>query len=247
MLRSCGLLLAAVAALAFVPLVPAQAQIGDLPYVDAVGAWASAQNLRRTLPGSANTSTGTKQPSKSGHAPRPTARQLATLRFRRNAGVTRSNYQAVIDALGPGHDPAQLASELDRLRALFHQAMREGLPWSPNDVGDVAAFTVLTCYALYHLPTESTERAREAVRRAVRLDLASDKRVRRLSDARKQTAAEMLELRTILLVSDFNKARIARDVAARTAAEAAIRSWIKDAFGVDLAAVKLTRNGLVSR
>lgn len=90
-------------------------------------------------------------------------------------------------------------------------------------------------------------RGSEAVRRDVREDPASDRRVRRLSHARKQTAAEMLELRVIFLLTDYNNALEAGDAAGVAAAKAQIRSWIRTAFEIDLKRVKLTRKRLVPR
>ena len=73
-----------------------------------------------------------------------------------------------------------------------------------------------------------------AVQRAARRAMALERGVRRLSDASTQEAAEMLELRTILRVSDLNVGRIQGDAAREQTASAALRSWIRQSFGLDL-------------
>lgn len=55
----------------------------------------------------------------------------------------------------------------------------------------------------------------------------------------------MLELRTIIQISDLNLGRLKGDAACEQAATAELRSWIRKAFGIDLKKVKLTRQGLV--
>ena len=77
--------------------------------------------------------------------------------------------------------------------------------------------------------------------------MALDRRMRRLSDARAQEAAEMLELRTILRVSDLNVGRLQGDAAREQRARAALRAWIRQSFGLDLARVRLSRRGFVKR
>jgi hypothetical protein len=241
-------LLATAAALALAA-VPAQAQTGDLPYVDAVDAWADGQSLRRTLPGSGDASV--TRPSKPARGERPrkaTPRQLASLRFEPSEEVTRQNDQAVMALLEPGYDPAAVVAELDRLRAVVHDGIGgwKGR-WSPSNIADVSAYMLLSSYSVYYEKPSVSERGSLALRGAARNSMALNRRVRRLSDARKQTAAEMLELRTIFRLSDVNIARMGGDATGEQAAKAQLRAWIKDAFGADLERVRLTRKGLVRR
>jgi hypothetical protein len=246
----CSAVLAVVAGSAWAP-APASAQgVGDIPYVDAVDAWADGESLRGLLPGSGE-GTGTESAKPKQGAPRPkrpTARQLATLRFERTEAVTAKAYQAVMDLLEPGYDPAALVAEFDRLKALVHKGMRQHKdPWSPNNIGDVVAYMLVSCYAAFYSRTSLPDRGVLAVRRSAREDLASDRRIRRLSDARMQEAAEMLELRTIIRISDLNVARMQGDAALEQAAEAELRSFVREVLGVDFKKVKLTRQGLVRR
>ena len=142
------------------PAAPAAAQTGDLPYVDAVDAWADGQSLRRLLPGAGGQSETKKKRT-------PTARQLAALRFKRTDAVKRSSYQAVMALLEPGFDPAALATEFDRLTGIAHTGMR-GLSgrWSPNNIADVAAYMQLSAYAAYTARTSLSTRGVVAVQRA---------------------------------------------------------------------------------
>lgn len=244
-----GAIAATLAALAFAP-IPASAQTtGEIPYVDAVDAWADGQSLRRTLPGSG--AGAFKKPARPRHGKRPrtpTARQLAALRFKRTKTVTQQNHQAVMQRLEPGYDPATVVAEFDRLTALAHAGMRDWKGrWSPGNIADVAAYMLLNGYGAFHARTSAPDTPILAVQSAARRSMALSRQIRGLSAARKQTAADMLELRTILRISDLNVARQTGDAPREQAARAALRSWIRDVFGVDLERVRLTRAGLVRR
>jgi len=229
-----------VAGAALLAPAPAAAQTtGDLPYLDAVDAWADGQSLGRLLPGAGE---------RTRRARKPTARQRATLRFKRTAAVTRSSYEAVFARLAPGNDRTALFAEFERVTAIAHDGMRDlSGRWSPGNLADVSAYMQLSGYAAYSSRTSLPGRAVVAVQRAARTRMALDRRVRRLSDARAQEAAEMLELRTILRVSELNLGRIEGDAARVQAARAELRAWIRECFGLDLARVKLTRRGFVKR
>ena len=119
--------------------------------------------------------------------------------------------------------------------------------WSPNNIADVAAYMQLNAYAAFASRPSLGDRAVAAVQRGARTRMALDRRVRRLSHARAQEAAEMLALRTILRISDLNIGRIEGNAAREQAAGAELRSWIKQTFGLDVKRVKLTRRGFVTR
>jgi hypothetical protein len=238
--------LAATAALGSAPL-PASAQtVGELPYIDAVDAWADGQALGSTLRGSTDGS-GFKEPAEQ-RPRRPSARQLAALRFTRTRAVTQQNYQAVMNLLEPGFDPAAVVAEFDRLQTLVRKGMRDlGDGWSPNNMAHVSAYMLLAGYGVFHSRPTLPRRSSVAVRTAARNSMALDRRLRELSDARKQTAVEVLVLRTILRVSDVNVARLEHDATRERAAKAELRSWIREVFRIDLERIRLTREGLVRR
>lgn len=227
---------------AFAPAPAAAQSTGDLPYLDAVDAWADGQELGRLLPD------GRTQTKPRKRARRPTARQLTALRFKRTDAVTQRDYQAVMDLLEPGYDPAALVAEFDRVLDGTHGSMRDAdVSVSPGNIADVGAWTLLSAYAAYNDRTTLGDPGVRAVRDSLRRGLALDRRARRLSDADTQQVAEMLELRTILRISDLFWGRTNGDAAREAAALDELRSWIEELYGVDLERVKLSRNGLVRR
>ncbi len=220
---------------------PAAAQDGSA-YVNAVDAWASAESLRRLLPDSSRAGSETRKPAK-----RPTKTQLARLRFKRDPAVTQRNQQAVIDALGPGYDPAVVVADLERNRALVHAMLRSfSGSWSANDLADVAAVALLGGYAAYNGKTTLSSRGSLAVRASARDGLGGSKRIRALAAERKQTAAEMTEIRLIYLVAALNAARAAGDEPALDSARAKLRGWLRDVYSLDVDDVKLTKRGFVA-
>ena len=225
----------------------ASAQI-DPPISDPLGAveaWASGESLRRLLPdGTSAGRESRKPPRRQARTPKPTKAQLAKLRFTRDPDVTEANNQAVIANLGPGHDPATVVADIERNRTLAHDGLRlfKGR-WSPNDLADIASFVLLSGYAAYHDKSELSTQGCLAVRRAARNGLANRKRVRGTSNADKQTAAEMSEIRLIYSLAALNAARMAGDTDAAEEARWEIRTWVRDVYGLDLERARLTKRG----
>jgi hypothetical protein len=241
-------MVAVLVACAMAPVTAGAQTTGDLPYLDAVDAWADGQELRRTLPPAAGGGTGATKPKRAKLPRRPTRRQLATLRFTRTQAVTDASYAAVLELLDPRVDPAAMTAEFDRLRALWDTEMGKLTPrLAPDDLADVATYALTLSYAAYYERRKVPDAGLAAVRRSARADLALNVKVRRSSDARKQEAAEMLALRTILRVSDLNWGRQDQDAEREQTAADELRDWVKAAFGLDLDRVKFTRKGLVAR
>ncbi len=244
--RSLGLAGVLLALTAVAPSA-ASAQI-DPPISDPLGAvesWSTAESLRRLLPdGPSAGRENRKPPRRRARTPKPTRAQLAKLRFTRDPGVTEANNQAVIAKLGPGYDPATVVADIERNRTLAHDGLRsfEGR-WSPDDLADIASFVLLTGYAAYHDRPELSSRGCLAVRRAARTGLATRKRIRRTSNADKQTAAEMSEIRMIYSLAALNAARMAGDGDAAEEARWEIRAWVRDVYGLDLERARLTSHG----
>jgi len=241
-----------VAALASLAVVPAaRAQDPALPPID----YSQYDVLLGTL-GNSSLPTGDgdrnkgdeRRPAKNkrNKRPAPTARQRRALRFELVPEVTQRLYQGVVDQ--SGQDPAHVTTQLDTAKAEFRRVLTDGAGWRVDDLGDLAAFSLVQAYIKVHdddgdLPKRGLER----LRREVRDDLALQKQVRRLSDARKQEIAESLELRTIFLISGVVGAQMTGDAAAEAEAREAMRAWAKDVYGVNLAQLELTRRGLVKR
>jgi hypothetical protein len=240
-----------VAALASLAVAPASlAQDPALPPID----YSQYDVLLNTL-GNSSLPTGggdgegeNGKPAKKKREKRPTAtaRQRAALRFEPVPEVTQRLYQDVIDQ--SGQDPTYVTTQLDTAKAEFRRVLVDGAGWRVDDLGDLAAFSLVQAYIKVHdddgdLPKRGLER----LRRDVRDDLALQKQVRRASDARKQEIAESLELRTIFLISGVVGAQMIGDTAAEAEAREAMRAWAKDIYGVNLAKLELTRRGLVKR
>ena len=153
-----------------------------------------------------------------------------------------------MDLLEPGYDPAAVAAEFDRVLGGFGDSMRAAdVPLSPANLANVSAWTVLSAFAAYHDRDGFADPGVRAVRDAARRNLALDRRVRRLSDADQQALAEMLELRTILRISDLYWGRQEGDAAREQAAQDELSAWIDDLFGIELERVRFSRRGLVER
>jgi hypothetical protein len=236
---------AALVALAGAP--SAQAQI-DPPISDPLGAvqaWATAESLARLLPDGRSAVPARRTPARPHQATRA---QRAALRFTREARVTAANNAAVVAQLGPGHDAQTVVADIERNRGLAHEHMRSlAGRWSANDLGDVAAYVLLSGYAAYHGRVSLPSAAVRAVHQTARNGLALRKRIRRTSNADKQTAAEMSEIRMIYSLAALSAARAAgdRDTAEETRWE--IRTWVRDVYGLDLERARLTRHGFVQR
>jgi len=248
---SVPLLAALLVALTAASAPPAGAQI-DPPITDplgAVDAWANAEALRRLLPDGQRAGREARKPPKArARTPKPTARELAALRFTRDPQVTERNNQAVVAQLADGVDPAVVIADIERNRALAHGALRafDGR-WSSGNLADVAAFALLSAFAGYHEKPELSSAGSLAVRRSARAALANSKRIRRTPDAELQTAAEMTEIRLIYLLAELNRARAAADADAVDGALVAIRIWVRDVYGLDVTAVRLTGRGFADR
>jgi hypothetical protein len=238
---------AVVLALAGIAAPSAHAQI-DPPISDPLGAvqaWATAESLARLLP-DGRSAVPTRRTST--RPRRATRSQLAALRFARAARVTVANDAAVVAQLGPGHDPQTVIADIERNRRLAHQHMRSlAGRWSANDLGDVAAYVLLSGYAAYHGRESLPGAAVRAAQRAARNGLALRKRIRRMSNADKQTAAEMSEIRMIYSLAALSAARKAGDGDTAEETRWEIRTWVRDAYGLDLERARLTRHGFVER
>jgi hypothetical protein len=144
---------------------------------------------------------------------------------------------------GASVDPATLRAQLDAAKRQFRSVMGK-LGWSPTDLGDTATFAFLQGYVTWRENGVVAQGALAPLRRQVRDDLARQRSVRRLSDARKQEIAEILELRTIFFLDSRNDAAAAGDAAGAAIARAQMRDWIRAVYGVDVNDVKLTRHGV---
>jgi hypothetical protein len=241
-----GLLLAV--ALAGPPAASAQI---DAPITDPLGAvqaWATAESLRRLLPDGTNAGHSTQPARPHARRPKPTRAQVAKLRFRRDPAVTARNIEAVVAEMGPGHDAGEVIADIERNRGRAHRHLRSlSGRWSANDLGDIAAYVLLSGYAAYNDRPKLPSRAVLAVKRSARNGLARSKRIRRTSNADKQTAAEMSEIRMMYSLAALSAARAAGDDGTAEETRWEIRTWVREVYGLDLERARLTRRGFVER
>jgi hypothetical protein len=184
-----------------------------------------------------------KRPARVKHATRA---QLATLAYKPSAAVTDGVDALVLDQAGPEVDPTVLRAQLDAARTQFRDVLHR-VGWHADDLGDMAAFAFLQAYVTWHSNGTVPEKGLPRLRAAVRDNLARQAPVRRLSDARQQQIAEILELRMILFLDQRNDAQVAGDSASVAIARGDVRDWARSVFGVDLNDVRLTARGLVPR
>jgi hypothetical protein len=240
-LLAAGMVLAA--SLVLVCGARAQAPFDGSAYAFPVPDYVSTIVATNTL-GPPSGRSGTAKPKKRAQPVKhATRRQLRSLRYAPSPTVTQSVYQRVVDQVGAGVDPATLQGQLEAAKTQFRSVLAK-LGWSPADLGDMAAFAFLQGYVTWRENGVVPQGALGPLRRQVRDDLARQRSVRRLSDARKQEIAEILELRTIFFLDSRNDAAAAGDSAGVTIARAQMREWIEDVYGVDVDDVKLTRHGV---
>lgn len=210
------------------------------PVPDYVSTIVATNTLGQPSSGTGTKSKKKKHPKRVQHA---TRQQLRALRYAPTSSVTESVYQRVVAQAGPGVDPATLHAQLDAAKAQFRAVLAK-LGWSSNDLGDMAAFVFLQGYVTWRENGVVPEQALAPLRRQVRDDLALSRSVRRLSNARKQEIAEILELRTIFFLDSRNDAAAAGDSAGVAIARSQMREWIESVYGVDVNDVRLTRQGV---
>lgn len=176
---------------------------------------------------------------------RATARQLRTLRFVPRPEVTARIHELLVARTG--RPAAEIVPLLDGVKADWERVLTKTVRWSARDLGDASAFTFLQLNRLYRGQSRLKASVVAALRTQVRTDLALSAGVRRLPDADKQQAAEMLQLRTVFLASSLEDSRQRGDAAATRTAREDVRRFTREIYGVDLAKVKLTSTGLARR
>lgn len=237
----------AAALLASAPAADAQAPFDGAAYAFPVPDYVSTLVGTNTLdPAFTGKRRGGGKPNRPARVKHATRRQLASLRYAPTTTVTDGVYARVLDQAGPEVDPALLRTQLDAAKAQFRDVLHR-VGWHADDLGDMAAFTFLQAYVTWYRNATVPKQGLPRLRQAVRDNLARQPQVRRLSDARKQEIAELLELRMILFLDQRNDAQAAGDSASVAIARGDVRDWATSVFGVDLNDVRLTARGLVGR
>lgn len=197
---------------------------------------------------------GSPGPSRRHHrhppkAPTVTASQRAQLRYTPVPTVRQADEQKAIQTLADDQgngDPGPIQAGYATLVSDIDHGISAEPGWHVNNVGDDCAYTLLLTYDYYN-NTSTPTAGDQKVRRLVADSLASSRAVRRLSSARKQTAADAIEFDFIFYTIPVATARANGDTAALADALTSLRTWAKRTYGVDLTKIRVTSRGLVKR
>lgn len=217
-------------------------------YVSGLIGTSALTNAYGASGGTSSKGKGRKSRSKPKPPPKPkraTAAQRRTLRFSRTPAVTDAIYGVVVRRTNA--DPAVVVPQFVNVVNEWRRVMRTAAKWVPTDLGDSFTFAFLQHFRLYHGQSSFNAKGAELIRKEVRNSLALQKPVRRLTTARKQEAAEMVELRTIFLMSALETAQQQRDASAIAAARKDVREFAEETYGFDIAKVRVTSKGLQKR
>lgn len=169
------------------------------------------------------------------------------LSFRRDPGITEQVRLSMAEALR--RDNPAAAEEFLRTSRQFdvrEAFAQEGL--SPGSLVDVATYTVGVYWAAAHgATTPPRGKPLRALRKQMAGALLKDapERLRNVSDARKQQAADDMLLRAHMVSRMLQGFARRPDPKAQSALAEAARAHIRKTLGLDLAAFQLTDEGLV--
>ncbi|MDO9356675.1 MAG: hypothetical protein Q7T55_23450 [Solirubrobacteraceae bacterium] len=210
------------------------------PYYAAIEAWSSASAVKKAVPG-----LPTVGKAKATTEPLDTE-QLFSLTFEPTKKVTQSGDARVAAKLPRGYPTSGLTPQLDKLRKAWATQFGK----LPGDLEDTDLADVATVSLLVGLSVHSgdkkvlTSPGALVVRQADRQSLVAYPGFSKLTAARKQSAAEMLRIRTLLAYNTYGEERGQKDWKGVAQVRAGLRSWMRDALGVDPAKVTLGAKGL---
>lgn len=213
------------------------------PYYAAIESWSSASALKKAAPGieKVGATKATTDP--------PTTEQLLSLTFEPVRAVTTKNDALIAAKLPSGYPTSGLTPQLDGLRKAWAKQFTK-LPGDldDQDLADVATVSAIVGLSVYTGDKKVlTAPGALAVRVAFRQALYGRASFRGLPDARKQTAAEILRIRTLLAYNTYGEERGQKDWKGVKQVRAGVRSWMRAGLGVDPAKVKLTDAGFARR
>lgn len=213
------------------------------PYFAAIESWSSAKALNRAVPG-----LGALGRAKATDTP-PTTEELLSLTFAPKAAVTKAGDAAIIAKLPAGYPTSGVTPQLRKLRASWAKQFGQ-LPGDldPDDLADVATVSAIIGLSIHTGKTDVfANPGALAVRAAFRQSLYGSAPFRALPDARKQSAAMMLAVRTLLAFDTYRAERGEKDWKGVRQVRRELRSWLRAGLGVDPAKVTLTAEGLTRR
>lgn len=213
------------------------------PYYAAIESWSSAGAIKRAVPGieRVGRTKATTEP--------PTTEQLLSLTFVSKRAVTAENDAIIVGKLPAGYPTSGVTPELSKLRSAWSKQFGK-LPGDldARDLADVATVSAMVGLSVYTGSKKVlSDPGALAVRAAFRQSLYGGTGFARLADARKQSAAEMLSIRTLLAYDTYGQERAQKDWKGVREVRAGLRSWMRAALGVDPAKVTLTAEGFARR
>ena len=183
--------------------------------------------------------------------PRATKQQIAALRFRSDEAVSAEVRAAMVQRLAYGEQADAIRAQIESgdLVAQASRNLRDAYRWSPNDLADVYAQTLLQLWLIYDDSDSTSTATDRAVRADVRQRLALDRHVRGAGDAEQQEYAETMLSWTTVIAGTYQQYRAVADADGLQRWRARTRELAESSelLGIDLADVRLTRDGIVER
>lgn len=234
------------AAFATVTAAPASAAVERgqaAPYYAAIDAWSSGGALRKAAPGIEKV--GRAKAPKSG----PTTEDLLPLTFEPARSVTLKNDGVIASKLPAGYPTNGLSGQLDKLRkAWTDQFAKAPDALDDRDLADVTSVAMVIGFSVYTGDQKVlTNQGALVARAAIQRSLFTNAKIRTLPDARKQTAAEIMRMRTLLALNTYNEERGQKDWDGVAQVRRGLRTWMRTGLGLDPARVKLTKKGFVRK
>lgn len=187
-------------------------------------------------------------------------RHARKLRFVPAPEVSERVFADVVANFAPADDPGsrQLRAELQATppMKIYNEVFVPNTisGWSPHDVADVYATSLIQLWLTIDDATRTTSKADEAVRAEIRAAMAGSRAVWAASDGDQQELAERIASWTVVLIGQYswlvnNAHALPPDAPSpeefrETLVNIGMSSHL---FGVDLSSIKLTRNGIVPR
>ncbi len=189
---------------------------------------------------------GSESKKKAAKPKAPTKAHYRKLRYVPSAAVSAEVLTELADATAAGPD-----AELIRAEVMSGTYLRDfqgpvrALGWSTRDFADQYAMAYIVLWAVVRNRDTVSDPVAKAVRADLRKRLALDGSVRRAGDAAKQAHVERLAAWSVILASDRNRAKASGDPEAMERVRRSARDLARqrDALGVDLANVMLSRKG----
>lgn len=170
--------------------------------------------------------------------------------FTPNAGATRAARERLATALAavqPATSRATILRELNSgvVQAEFARQLRAAR-MTPHDMADVmTGFLVTTWEVASGKDAVPQVLGYNALRNALRAEMAADPAWKALSSAQKQDAAETMTVLAMLALATRESLALHKDQARQEQLRAGVRDAVQAVYGVDLSSVEFTQAGFI--